>query len=74
MTAQNSVRETAKFAKTFERCVAAPNSNKIQVLLLANADGDNVIVLETSKLSLKQIEKHLRKGGSVFLTTRKPTQ
>jgi len=48
-------------------------SSVFQVLLLNNDSGEDVEVQEAKQVNFLQVKKHLRNGGSVFITS-KPSQ
>jgi hypothetical protein len=41
-----------------------------QVLLLANGSSDDVEVQEADQVDFFQVKKHLKNGGSVFITSK----
>ena len=41
-----------------------------QILLLDNGNNQDVEVQESEQVNFSQIKKHLRKGGSVFITSK----
>ncbi|MDQ1280852.1 MAG: hypothetical protein QG670_2115 [Thermoproteota archaeon] len=51
--------------------IVRSNTKLFQVLFLENNSRQNVYVNEVKEIDLEEIKKHLERGDSIFITSRK---
>jgi len=67
----------AEEGNNFENFLSQTEKDKapmFQVLLLDNDSTNDVAVTESPEVNFSQVKEHLRNGGSVFITSKRPTK